>query len=185
MARRRGCLENVGQVGDSGANALFCASSVSQCSARRHVKRTNWALPNRRINNACASLALANAVLNIESPDVDIGQELSNLKAFSADLDPDTRGHVISNSEKLRGGTSTRYAVVIVDAIPKKRNIVHNSFARASPFDDLEEMRPATKDEEYVGGLYLIATPLTSAIVSITSSLIFLLETTCASKEYN
>jgi ubiquitin carboxyl-terminal hydrolase L5 len=108
-------------------------------------------VPIRRINNACATLALANAVLNIESPDVDIGQELSNLKAFSADLDPDTRGHVISNSEKLREGTSTRPALGrrwLASNV--KRNTVHNSFARASPFDDLEEMRPATKDDECV-----------------------------------
>lgn len=35
------------------------------------------------INNACASIALLNATLNIHDPNVQLGEELSNLQAFS------------------------------------------------------------------------------------------------------
>lgn len=35
------------------------------------------------INNACASIALLNATLNIQDPEVRLGDELANLKAFS------------------------------------------------------------------------------------------------------
>ena len=35
------------------------------------------------LNNACASIALINATLNIRSPDVELGEELTNLQAFS------------------------------------------------------------------------------------------------------
>jgi hypothetical protein len=35
------------------------------------------------INNACASIALLNAVMNIQDPNVQLGEELSNLREFS------------------------------------------------------------------------------------------------------
>ncbi|GAA6003822.1 hypothetical protein JCM10207_006424 [Rhodosporidiobolus poonsookiae] len=79
------------------------------------------------INNACASIALLNAVLNIHDPNVQLGQELSNLQAFSEGLDAETRGWTLSNSEKLRE--------------------VHNSFARSDPFH-LEEHRPDDASED-------------------------------------
>lgn len=56
------------------------------------------------ITNACASQALLNAVLNINDPDVELGEELSNLKSFSEGLDPESRGHTIGMSEKIRAG---------------------------------------------------------------------------------
>lgn len=52
------------------------------------------------INNACATIALLNSVLNI--PGVELGSELVGLKEFSSELDYETRGHVLTNSEKLR-----------------------------------------------------------------------------------
>ncbi|KAL8291772.1 hypothetical protein RQP46_002030 [Phenoliferia psychrophenolica] len=79
------------------------------------------------INNACASIAILNATLNIQDPNVQLGEELENLKAFSDGLDPETRGWTISNSEKIR--------------------TVHNSFARSDPYS-LEESRPQTEDED-------------------------------------
>ncbi|KAI5477221.1 ubiquitin carboxyl-terminal hydrolase L5 [Pseudohyphozyma bogoriensis] len=84
-------------------------------------------LSQQVITNACATLAILNATLNIDSPEVQLGDELSNLKSFSEGLDPETRGHVISNSEKVR--------------------TVHNSFARADPYH-LEENRPQDEDED-------------------------------------
>ncbi|KAJ8293052.1 Ubiquitin carboxyl-terminal hydrolase isozyme L5 [Rhodotorula toruloides] len=79
------------------------------------------------INNACASIALLNATLNIRDPNVQLGEELSNLQLFSEGLDPETRGWTISNSEKIRE--------------------VHNSFARSDPFH-LEENRPQDEHED-------------------------------------
>ncbi|GAA5908154.1 hypothetical protein JCM5296_000519 [Sporobolomyces johnsonii] len=79
------------------------------------------------INNACASIALLNATLNIKDPNVELGEELSNLQAFSEGLDPETRGWTISNSEKIRE--------------------VHNSFARSDPFH-LEEHRSQDESED-------------------------------------
>ncbi|GAA5863671.1 hypothetical protein JCM3774_001209 [Rhodotorula dairenensis] len=79
------------------------------------------------INNACASIALLNATLNIRDPNVQLGDELSNLQSFSEGLDPETRGWTLTNSEKLRE--------------------VHNSFARSDPFH-LEDHRPDDPTED-------------------------------------
>lgn len=40
------------------------------------------------INNACASIALLNAALNIRDPNVTLGDELTNLQAFSEGARP-------------------------------------------------------------------------------------------------
>jgi len=50
-----------------------------------HAPALNLLLRNSHqvINNACASIALINATLNIRSPDVELGEELTNLQAFS------------------------------------------------------------------------------------------------------
>lgn len=72
-------------------------------------------------NTGSATIALLNATLNIRNaPGFNLGDELSQLQSFSQELDYETRGHVLTNSEKLR--------------------IVHNSFARNDPFalDDLD-----------------------------------------------
>ncbi|POY73154.1 putative Ubiquitinyl hydrolase 1 [Rhodotorula taiwanensis] len=80
------------------------------------------------INNACASIALLNAALNIRDPNVTLGDELTNLQAFSEGLDPETRGWTLSNSEKLRE--------------------VHNSFARSDPFHLEDHQRPDDPSED-------------------------------------
>ncbi|GAA5886865.1 hypothetical protein JCM16303_006739 [Sporobolomyces ruberrimus] len=79
------------------------------------------------INNACASIALLNATLNVKDPNVELGDELTNLQAFSEGLDPQTRGEIITNSQKIRE--------------------VHNSFARNDPFH-LEENQPSSSSED-------------------------------------
>lgn len=54
------------------------------------------------ITNACATLALLNAVMNLEGKE--IGEELNNLQSFSEGLDSESKGWTISNSEKIRSG---------------------------------------------------------------------------------
>ncbi|KAM0790745.1 hypothetical protein ACM66B_004598 [Microbotryomycetes sp. NB124-2] len=79
------------------------------------------------INNACATLALLNATMNVDDATIELGTELDSLRAFSKDLDPDSRGWTISNSERIRE--------------------VHNSFARSDPFH-LEEARDDQQSED-------------------------------------
>lgn len=79
------------------------------------------------INNACATIAVLNACMNVNSSEVTLGEELENLKAFSDELDPETRGYTITNSEKIR--------------------LVHNSFARNDPFS-LDEQRNTDEHED-------------------------------------
>lgn len=75
---------------------------------------------NQVIENACASLALLNIVLNIQ--DIDIGEQLSAFKEFTRDFTPPMRGVAIDNFALLRR--------------------LHNSFAKTSEMasSDLELM---------------------------------------------
>lgn len=52
------------------------------------------------MNNACATLAVLNALGNI--PSLESGQQLSDLFSFSAGMDAQTRGLVITSSDWLR-----------------------------------------------------------------------------------
>ena len=52
------------------------------------------------VNNACATLAVLNALLNI--PGLQMGPELKELRSFTIEMDPQTRGLAITSSEFLR-----------------------------------------------------------------------------------
>lgn len=53
------------------------------------------------INNACASIALLNATLNIKDPNVELGEELTNLQAFSDGELPSSLPFTISRARSL------------------------------------------------------------------------------------
>lgn len=64
------------------------------------------------IVNACATQSILSVLLNCRQ--IDIGEELTNFKLFTNDLDSQMKGLTIGNSEKIKS--------------------VHNNFARPEPF---------------------------------------------------
>ena len=67
----------------------------------------------QEVQNACATQAILGILLNNEDK-LDIGPTLKELKSFSLEMDPATRGLAISNSEKIR--------------------VEHNKFSHPEPF---------------------------------------------------
>ena len=79
------------------------------------------------INNACATQAILSILMN-RAEDIELGEEISNMRSFSQGLPANEKGHCIGNSEKIR--------------------VAHNSFTRQEPFLIEEDSRPATKDDD-------------------------------------
>lgn len=52
------------------------------------------------VNNACATLAVMNAIGNI--PGLPMGQQLTELLSFTTGMDPNTRGMVLTSADWLR-----------------------------------------------------------------------------------
>merc|ERR1712093_39534 len=124
-------------------SASAAASDPAIVGTSREVVGAERYFAHQVINNACATMALLNAVMNLDdgtttsassSANVKLGKELEELKSFSLALDPGSRGWAVSNSEKIRE--------------------VHNSFARSDPF---EHMRDPDDEREKEDAYHFIA----------------------------
>lgn len=78
------------------------------------------------INNACATQAVLSVLMNIDSPDVQLGPALQDLKEFCGSFDAYMKGLTLSNSDQIR--------------------TVHNSFARQTLFEF--DAKKAEKDDD-------------------------------------
>lgn len=67
------------------------------------------------INNACATQALINILLNCKDKDIELGDNLKNFKEFTASFCAKDKGDALTNLDAIR--------------------LVHNSFARSQMFD--------------------------------------------------
>lgn len=88
---------------------------------------------NQTIQNACATQAVLNILLNKED-EIDIGEDLTNFKSFVTGFDGEMCGETISNSDLIRG--------------------VHNSFSSPSIIVDEDPSRPPSNYDDKNDGLF-------------------------------
>ncbi|KAF7254983.1 hypothetical protein EG68_07704 [Paragonimus skrjabini miyazakii] len=67
------------------------------------------------INNACATQAIINILLNLDDSEINLGETLTQFKSFVVDFDSSMKGTALSNSDKIRA--------------------VHNSFSNYQVFE--------------------------------------------------
>ncbi|XGW11254.1 hypothetical protein V3C99_012619 [Haemonchus contortus] len=89
------------------------------------VDTNNVFFAQQVITNACATQAIINLLMNVNDPKVKLGSVLEEYRDFAKQIDPASRGLVLSNCEKIRQ--------------------VHNSFARPT-FYELDLNMPPSED---------------------------------------
>ena len=93
------------EVGDEPVYGLIFLFKYMQKSGYKPNVLKSWDpelfFAKQEIQNACATQAILGVLLN-NTDKLDIGPTLKELKSFTNDMDPSTRGLAISNSEKIR-----------------------------------------------------------------------------------
>jgi len=79
------------------------------------------------INDACATQALINVLMNVEDEGFELGETLTEFKTFTSEFPAELKGAALGDSTAIR--------------------TAHNSFARAEPLI-FEGPRPATDDDD-------------------------------------
>ena len=91
---------------------IFLFKWEKEVESRHPVFPEGLFFANQVINNACATQAILSILLNAK--DIKLGETLKEFKEFTSQLDPETRGYAIGNSEVIKKA--------------------HNSFAKPEPF---------------------------------------------------
>lgn len=93
------------EVGDEPVYGLIFLFKYMHNSGYKPNVLSSWDpdlfFAKQEIQNACATQAILGVLLN-NTDKIDIGPTLKDLKSFTNDMDPSTRGLAISNSEKIR-----------------------------------------------------------------------------------
>jgi len=89
---------------------LFKYTDKSAESAGKVVNANNIFFAKQVINNACATQAILSVLMNLQDAEIKLGQNLTQLKEFTKEFDPQMKGLTFSNSDVIRD--------------------VHNSFSR-------------------------------------------------------
>ena len=105
------------EVGNEPVYGLIFLFKYMKNSGYKPNVLTSWDqdlfFAKQEVQNACATQAILGILLN-NSDKLDIGPTLTELKSFTQDMDPSTRGLAISNSDKIR--------------------LEHNKFSHPEPF---------------------------------------------------
>jgi len=105
-------------------------SEVDSRSVTNDASTEEIFFAKQMVQNACATQAILSVLMNTE--DIELGDQLSGLKAFTMALDSESRGISIGSCDFIR--------------------TAHNSFARAEPFlqDDDEDSKRSSSESEDV-----------------------------------
>ena len=106
------------EVGNEPVYGLIFLFKYMQNSGYKPNVLTSWDndlfFARQEVQNACATQAILGILLN-NTDKLDIGPTLKELKDFTKEMDPGSRGLAISNSEKIR--------------------VEHNKFSHPEPFE--------------------------------------------------
>lgn len=123
-------LDGISQAKEQSYGLVFLFKWVQESDPRATLDSSSVGdliFARQTVQNACATQAILSVLLNAQN--IELGETLSDFKSFIIDLDAESRGMAIGNSDQIRQ--------------------IHNSFARAEPFF-MEESRNARGKKEDV-----------------------------------